>query len=128
MATAGTIAVLLPGAFYFLRETRKPPLALLREHRIGIAVASDLNPGTSPIASLLTALHMSVTLLGLTPEEALLGVTYYAAAALGRDDLGSLEPGRRADITVWDIPDPAYLTYQLGGLRPDAVFIEGHPA
>jgi imidazolonepropionase len=128
MATAGTIAVLLPGAFYFLRETRKPPLALLREHRIGIAVATDLNPGTSPIASLLSAMHLSVTLLGLTPDEALLGVTCYAAAALGRDDLGSLEPGRRADLTIWDVRDPAFLTYQMGGLRPAAVFIEGRPA
>ncbi len=125
LARAGTVAVLLPGAFYFLREKRVPPVSLLRRHGIPIAVASDLNPGTSPIASLLTALHMSVTLFDLTPEEALLGVTYNAARALGRDDLGALAPGRRADFTVWDIPDPAFLAYQLGGLAPQAIFIEG---
>jgi imidazolonepropionase len=125
MAQARCIAVLLPGAYYFLRESRRPPIALLREHGVAMAVASDLNPGTSPIASLLTALHMSVTLFGLTPEEALLGVTCHAARALGRDDLGSLAPGRRADFTLWDIPEPAFLTYQLGGLKPRAIFIEG---
>ena len=75
--------------------------------------------------SLLTALHMSVTLFGLTPEEALLGVTCHAARALGRDDIGSLVPGRRADFTFWDVPEPAFLTYQLGGLAPRAIFIEG---
>ncbi|HJS22105.1 MAG TPA: imidazolonepropionase [Steroidobacteraceae bacterium] len=125
MAQARSVAVLLPGAYYFLRETRRPPVPLLREHAVAMAVASDLNPGTSPIASLLTAMHMSVTLFGLTPEEALLGVTCHAARALGRDDIGSLTPGRRADFTLWDIPEPAYLTYQLGGLRPRAIFIDG---
>ena len=125
MARAGSVAVLLPGAFYFLRETRKPPLALLREAGVPIAIASDLNPGSSPVASLLTCVHMAVTLLGVTPEEALLGVTYNAARALGRDDLGAIERGRRADFSLWDIPEPAFLTYQLGGLRPAAVYIEG---
>jgi imidazolonepropionase len=125
MARAGCIAVLLPGAYYFLRETRRPPVPLLREHGVPMAVASDLNPGTSPIASLLTALHMSVTLFGLTPEEALLGVTCHAARALGRDDIGSLTPGRRADFTFWDVPEPTFLAYQLGGLKPGAIFIEG---
>ncbi len=125
MARAGSIAVLLPGAFYFLRETRRPPVQLLRDCGVPIAVASDLNPGTSPVASLLAALHMAVTLFGLTPEEALLGVTCNAARALGRDDIGSLAPGRRADFTFWDIPEPAFLAYQLGGLRPWAIFIEG---
>lgn len=125
MARAGSIAVLLPGAFYFLRETRKPPVALLREHGVPIAIASDLNPGTSPLASLLIPLHMAVTLFGLTPDEALLGVTHNAARALGRDDIGSLTNGQRADFTIWDIPEPAYLAYQLGGVRPRAIFIEG---
>lgn len=125
MARAGSIAVLLPGAFYFLRETRKPPVAHLREFGVPIAIASDLNPGTSPLASLLIPLHMAVTLFGLTPDEALLGVTCNAARALGRDDIGSLTNGRRADFTIWDIPEPAYLVYQLGGVRPRAIFIEG---
>lgn len=128
MARAGSAAVLLPGAFYFLRETRKPPVALLRESGVPFAIATDLNPGSSPVASLLTCLHMAVTFFGVTPEEALLGVTYNAARALGRDDLGALTPGRRADFTVWDIPEPTFLTYQLGGLRPVAVYIEGRPA
>jgi imidazolonepropionase len=125
MARGGCVAVLLPGAYYFLRETRRPPVPLLREHGIAMAVASDLNPGTSPVASLLTALHMSVTLFGLTPDEALLGVTCHAARALGRDDIGSLTAGRRADFTLWDVPEPEFLTYQLGGLKPRAIFIEG---
>ena len=125
MARAGTIAVLLPGAFYFLRETRRPPVSLLREHGVAMAVASDLNPGSSPIASLLTCLHMSVLLLGLTPEEALLAVTYNAARALGRTDLGTLTAGKRADFTVWSIPEPEFLAYQLGGVRPTAIFING---
>lgn len=125
MARAGSVAVLLPGAFYFLRETRKPPVQLLREAGVPMAIASDLNPGSSPVASLLTCLHMAVTSLGVTPEEALLGVTYNAARALGRDDLGALEAERRADFTLWDIPEPAFLAYQLGGLRPAATYIEG---
>jgi imidazolonepropionase len=125
MAAAGSVAVLLPGAFYFLRESRRPPVALLREHGVAMAVASDLNPGSSPIASLLTCLHMSVLLFGLTPEEALLGVTYNAARALGREDLGALVPGRRADFTVWEMPEPEFLAYQLGGVRPTAIFING---
>jgi imidazolonepropionase len=125
MARASCVAVLLPGAYYFLRETRRPPVSLLRKLGVPIAVASDLNPGTSPIASLLTALHMCVTLFGLTPDEALLGVTCNAARALGRDDIGSLTPGRRADFTLWDVPEPAFLAYQLGGLKPSAIFVEG---
>ncbi len=125
MAGAGTVAVLLPGAYYFLRESQRPPVSLLREHGVAMAVASDLNPGSSPIASLLTCLHMSVLLFGLTPEEALLGVTYNAARALGRDDLGALARGKRADFTVWSIPEPEFLAYQLGGVRPEAIFING---
>ncbi len=125
MAAAGSVAVLLPGAYYFLRESQRPPVALLRDHGVAMAVASDLNPGSSPVASLLTCLHMSVLLFGLTPEEALLGVTYNAARALGRQDLGALTPGRRADFTVWDIPEPEFLAYQLGGVRPQSIFING---
>ncbi len=126
MATAGTTAVLLPGAYYFLRETRRPPVGLLREHRVPIAVASDLNPGTSPVVSLLTAMHFATTLFGLTPEEVLLGVTANAARALGAGAyLGTLEVGNLADFCVWDIPAPEFLVYQLGGVRPAAVFIGG---
>jgi len=126
MGRSGTTAVLLPGAFYFLRETRRPPVQLFREHGVAMAVATDLNPGTSPIASLLTCIHMAPVLLGLTPDEALLGVTRHAAAALGKaGHLGTLEPGRAANFCVWDVPDPRTLTYQLGGLLPQAVFIRG---
>ncbi len=126
MRSAGATAVLLPGAFYFLKEKQQPPVGSLRVHDVPIAVATDLNPGTSPLASLLTAMHLSTILFGLTPEEALLGVTQNAASALGIDDeVGTLEPGKRANFTVWDVPAPEYLLYQLGGIRPDAVFIEG---
>ncbi|HWP94359.1 MAG TPA: imidazolonepropionase [Gammaproteobacteria bacterium] len=129
MARNGTVAVLLPGAFYFLRETRKPPVELLREHGIPIAVATDLNPGSSPIASLLAAMHMSTILFGLTAEEALLGVTLNAARALGKQDtIGSLAVGKRADFTFWDLPAPEFLVYQLGGLEPSAVFYRGQLA
>lgn len=128
MRDAGSVAVLLPGAFYFLRETRKPPIALLRQHHVPIAVATDLNPGTAPIASLLTVMHFAALLYDLTPEEILLGVTRNAAKALGREqDIGSLAPGRRADFTVWDIPAPEFLTYQLGGIKPAAISFKGKP-
>ncbi|MGB9429772.1 MAG: imidazolonepropionase [Gammaproteobacteria bacterium] len=126
MYRAGTVAVLLPGAFYFLRETRKPPVEWLRRHQVSMAVATDLNPGSSPIISLLTVMHMSALLFNLTPEEILLGVTRNAAKALGREDkIGSLTPGRHADFSVWDIPAPEFLLYQLGGLKPVAVFFKG---
>ncbi|MGA9851472.1 MAG: imidazolonepropionase [Gammaproteobacteria bacterium] len=126
MCRAGSVAVLLPGAFYFLKETRKPPVDLLRRYQVPMAVATDLNPGSSPIASLLTVMHMSTLLFGLTPEEVLLGVTRNAAKALGRQDtIGSLAPDRHADFSVWDIPAPEYLLYQLGGLKPAAVFFKG---
>lgn len=130
MAAAETVAVLLPGAFYFLRETQKPPVELLRRHRVPIAIATDLNPGSSPIASLLAIMHMGGILFGLTPEETLLGVTAHAARALGRDDVGSLRVGTRADFTLWDLPAPEFLCYQLGGLRPEAIYYNGrlvHP-
>lgn len=124
MARHGTIAVLLPGAWYCLRETRLPPVELLREHGVPMAVASDANPGTSPLVSLLTALHMSVVLFGLTPAEALAGVTRHAARALGME-LGSLKTGAPADFSAWDLERPELLAYQLGGLRPEAVFVGG---
>jgi imidazolonepropionase len=115
MAAAGTVAVLLPGAYYTLRETQCPPVAALRAASVPIALASDLNPGTSPITSLLTILNMGVTLFGLSPEEALAGLTREAARALGmQTETGTLEAGKRADIAVWDIDHPAELSYWLG--------------
>lgn len=126
MGQAGTVAVLLPGAFYFLKETRKPPLDLLREHRVPVALATDLNPGSSPVASLLTCIHMAPVFFGLSPDECLLGVTRHAARALGQArELGTLEAGKLANFCLWDLDDPRALTYQLGGLLPEAVYIRG---
>lgn len=124
MAEHGTVAVLLPGAWYCLRDTVLPPVAALRAAGVPMAVASDANPGTSPVVSLLTALHMAVVLFGLTPAEALAGVTRHAAQALGTAG-GELAPGGPADFSAWPIDRPALLGYQLGGLKPDAVFIGG---
>ena len=126
MAANGTVAVLLPGAFYFIRETRKPPVEQLRRHGVPMAVATDLNPGTSPVASLLAVMHMSCIFFGLTAEEALLGVTQNGARALGFSDRGVLDVGKRADFSLWNIPAPEFLVYQLGGLRPAATYIQGH--
>ena len=114
MAQAGTVAVLLPGAYYFLRDTHLPPVAALREHRVPIAVASDHNPGSSPSLSLLLMLNMACTLFRLTPEEALRGVTANAAQALGLRDRGTLAAGQRADFCVWDAEHPNELAYWLG--------------
>ena len=114
MAAAGTVAVLLPGAYYTLRETRAPPVALLREHGVEMAVATDCNPGSSPMTSLLLAMNMACTLFRLTPEEALAGTTRVAARALGLDDRGILAPGLRADIALWDAGHPAELSYRIG--------------
>ncbi len=115
MAKAGTVAVLLPGAFYCLKETHKPPVALLRKHNVAIAIASDCNPGTSPVNSLLLVLNMGCLLFGLTPEEALAGVTRHAAKALGiADQVGTLEAGKVADMALWDIVSPVELSYRLG--------------
>jgi imidazolonepropionase len=125
MAAAGTVAVLLPGAYYFLRETRLPPIALLRRERIPMAVATDCNPGTSPCTSLLLMLNMACTLFRLTPEEALAGVTREAARALGLQDRGTLEPGRRADFVLWNVRRPAELAYALGGNPRVATVVQG---
>jgi imidazolonepropionase len=121
LARAGTVAVLLPGAFYFLRETRLPPLEALRRHGVPMAVATDCNPGTSPLASLLTAMNMACTLFRLTPEEALAGATVRAAKALGLEDRGVLEAGKRADYVVWNASDPAELAWSIAGRKPRAV-------
>jgi imidazolonepropionase len=127
LAQAGCVAVLLPTAFYFLRETRLPPIGELRRHRVPMAVATDCNPGTSPCTSLLTAMNMACTLFGLTPEEALAAATCHAAAALGLADRGTLEAGRRADFVLWDAQDPAQLSWHIAGWRPRAVYFEGRP-
>ena len=116
MAAAGTVAVLLPGAFYFLRETQLPPMEALRKHGVKIAIASDLNPGTSPALSVRLMLNMACTLFRMTPEEALAGATQHAASALGMGDThGSLEVGKVADFVAWQIDRPADLAYWLGG-------------
>lgn len=115
MADAGTVAVLLPGAFYVLRETREPPVDLLRSHDVPMAVATDSNPGSSPVTSLLLMLNMACTLFRLTPAEALAGVTREAARALGRQDrIGTLAPGKDADFVLWDIDGPGELAYRVG--------------
>lgn len=126
MASAETVAVLLPGAFYFLRETRKPPIGAFRQAGVAMAVASDLNPGSAPIVSLLTNAHMACILFGLSAEEALMGITRHAARAMGlADRAGQIAVGRPADFSVWDLPGAEFLVYQLGGLRPDAVYVAG---
>ncbi len=114
MAAAGTVAVLLPGAFYFLRETKLPPITLLRQHGVPMAVSTDCNPGTSPCTSLLLMLNMACTLFRLTPKEALAGVTRNAAKALGLHDRGVLAAGMRADFVLWDVAHPAQLCYNVG--------------
>lgn len=114
LAAAGTVAVLLPGAFYALRETRLPPVATLRAASVPMAVATDCNPGSSPLASLLLAMNMACTLFGLTPAEALSGATSHAARALGLNDMGALAAGQRADLAVWNVQHPAELSYRIG--------------
>lgn len=114
MAEAGTVAALLPGAYYCLRERQAPPVEAMRRHRVRMAVATDLNPGTSPLHSLLLALHMSCTLFGLTPEEALLGATVHAAAALGKSDRGRIAVGARADLALWDVDHPREIISRPG--------------
>ena len=114
MAKSGMAAVLLPTAFYFLRETKKPPIDALRSAGVPLAIATDCNPGTSPVASPLIALNMACTLYGLAPEESLAGMTRNGAKALGRDDIGTLEAGKSADLAVWRVSDPSELCYWIG--------------
>lgn len=114
MAKAGTVAVLLPGAFYTLRESQSPPVELLRQHNVPIAIATDCNPGSSPMTSLLLTMNMACTLFQLTPEEALLGVTRVAASALGIKDRGEIAPGMKADFALWDVTHPSELSYRIG--------------
>ncbi|MEM8841003.1 MAG: imidazolonepropionase [Pseudomonadota bacterium] len=114
MAAAGTVAVVLPGAFYTLRETQLPPVELMRAQGVPIALATDCNPGSSPLTSILLTMNMACTLFRMTPEEALAGVTRLGAAALGLDDCGVIAPGKRADLAVWDVAAPAELAYRIG--------------
>ncbi|WP_034456035.1 imidazolonepropionase [Buttiauxella noackiae] len=126
MAAANTVAVLLPGAFYLLREKQQPPVAAFRKYGVPMAVASDVNPGTSPALSLRLMLNMACTLFGLTPEEALAGVTLHAAQALGiRESHGSLECGKVANFVHWPVARPAELVYWLGGQLPCTVIYQG---
>jgi imidazolonepropionase len=114
MARAGTVAVLLPGAFYVLREKQLPPVEAFRKHNVPLALATDSNPGTSPVTSLLLTMNMAATLFRLTVDECLAGVTRNAARALGRSDIGTLEPGKWCDLAIWDIVRPAELVYRIG--------------
>lgn len=127
MAQAGTVAVLLPGAFYFLRETRVPPVDLLREYKVPLAVSTDCNPGSSPCTSPLLMLNMACTLFRLTPEEALAGMTRHAARALGLADRGVLAPGLRADFVLWDVAHPAQLSYAMGANPRLQTVFKGQP-
>jgi len=115
MTRAGTVAVLLPGAYYFIRETKKPPVEIFRKHGTPMALATDCNPGTSPLTSLLLTMNMAATLFHMTVEECLLGITRNAARALGRlDTVGSIEVGKQADLAVWSVESPAELVYRIG--------------
>jgi imidazolonepropionase len=115
MARAHVTAVLLPGAYYFLRETREPPVAFLRKHRVPIAISTDCNPGTSPLTSPLLVMNMAATLFRLTVDECIAGVTREAARALGRlDRVGTLEAGKDCDLAIWNIEQPAELVYRMG--------------
>ncbi|MGE5562956.1 MAG: imidazolonepropionase [Bacillota bacterium] len=126
MAAAGTVAVLLPGAFYALQETRKPPVALLRKHKVPIAIATDCNPGTSPMLSPTLAMNMACTLFGLTPEEALAGMTINAARALGlAHSIGSIAAGKQADLCAWRIESLAELGYWVGLPGPERRIFNG---
>ena len=125
MARSECVAVLLPAAFFYLRETRVPPVASLRRLGVRMAVSTDCNPGTSPCTSLTTAMNMACVLFGLTAEEAIAGATCHAAAALGLADRGVLHEGKRADIAVWDAHDGAELVAHVGGIRPKHVIFEG---
>ena len=125
LSASGTVAVLLPGAFYYLREKQAPPVAALRKHGVPIAIATDLNPGSSPVHSLLTTMNMACVLFGLTPEEALRGVTINAARALGLKDRGVIAAGMQADFAIWDVERPGDLAYPLGFNPIAAVVFNG---
>ena len=114
MAASGSVAVLLPGAFYTLHETQLPPIEAFRKHGVSMAVATDCNPGTSPLMSILLTMNMSCTFFRLTPEEALVGATAHAARALGLNDTGQVKAGMRADLAIWDVTHPAELSYRIG--------------
>ncbi|GGW88081.1 imidazolonepropionase [Alteromonas halophila] len=122
---AGTVAVILPGAFYYLKETQEPPIQALRDAGVRMAVATDINPGTSPVASLLTSANMASVLFAMTTEEVIRGMTVHAAAALGLTDRGVIDTGKRADLTLWAIPSPASLVYEINGYRPTQVISGG---
>ena len=127
MAAAGTVAVLLPGAFYTVRETTLPPVDALRAARVPIAIATDGNPGSSPLFSVLTAMNMACTLFRLTPEEALAGVTREGARALGlASRVGTVAPGQRAELAIWDVEHPAELAYRIGFNALHATVTGGH--
>ncbi len=128
MATAGTVAVILPGAFYTLRETQMPPISALRAARIPMAVATDCNPGSSPMTSLPLAMNMACTLFRMTPVEALSGTTINAARALGLTDRGSIAPNMRADLCLWDATHPAELSYRIGATPLTTRIFGGHLA
>jgi imidazolonepropionase len=127
MARAGSVAVLLPGAFYFLRDTRVPPIDLLRKRGVAMAVSTDCNPGSSPCTSVLLMLNMACTLFRLTPQEALAGVTRHAAQALGLKDRGVLSQGMRADFVLWDVREPAQLSYAMGFNPHRQTILGGRP-
>lgn len=125
LASSGTVATLLPGAFYFLRETQKPPVESLRKHNVPMAIATDFNPGTSPFASLTLMMNMASTLFGLTPQETLYAVTRHAAKALGLENKGQVAVGFDADFAVWDLDSPAQLSYQVGLAPLHARYLKG---
>jgi imidazolonepropionase len=125
MAAAGTAAVMLPGAFYFLRETRRPPIDAFRRAGVPLVVATDLNPGSSPVRSPLLALNMACVLLGMTPEEAVLGMTRHAASVLGFTDRGEIRVGARADLACWQVDRPGELCYWVGGNPCRGLFVDG---
>lgn len=127
MAASGTVAVILPGAFYFIRETKKPPIDLFREAGVAMAIATDNNPGTSPLTSLLLTMNMAATLFGMTVTECIAGVTREAARALGLvDEVGTLEVGKRADLAIWSVARPAELVYRMGSNPLHACIRNGH--
>ena len=127
MAASGSVAVLLPGAFYMLRETQKPPVQLLRDYQVPIALATDINPGSSPVLSARLMMVLGCQEFGLTPEEALRGMTINAAKALGKSDsVGSLQIGKAADLAIWDVQQPSELAYWLGGNKAESVIKAGN--